>query len=658
MKRYWFKEILLADEEKSYEWIVFGGYLRQWIKELDWNQVTLCIRLGLGSSTISDWASGSKRPAPKNLVRVLDEIRREKEAQIQPADILDALFAIEYCWDDILKLVKHIPQESQSEFKRWWRGLKPEPPPPVLPPEPAPFDLIPFLEAELIVDNLVAWESYRQRRYHGAILGGISGAGKTTLAITVANDPKIRALFRGGVLWIGERLANCDNLIERLCGYVGIIRESYEEAVDAWRRWIGEPERRVLLVIDDVTSPKTVDSLLRHAGPLVSFLITTQKGQEVLNVLQIFPKDRVLYRVIHGFSPDTARAFVEKRVGRTLIDSEWFLMQQIGTKLGWYPEAVRLASGEKTEHWAVLVDEMEEGAVSFVSLESMLERTFQRIGDEYRDAVFSLTRWMDRPSAFGISYAAAIWRLRDLSETKYRLDKLERAGVVERLATGDPARLIDGLWRVLPVIARTQTGTAGLRELEKEWFEIRRGALARYIPQDPTADIRVPWQFGLWGTMWWLGTLGGNLVYRLPSKATHQKRSESRKTLIAAARLWQREREVRGISLPMEYTLLNAGRIRAVWCSFGLVWGGMLLLVEGISFLLSIHSSPVLLQVARLISALPLWLFVFLMVSYFVATQAYLAVPNLWLLYRIGVEHDGLSWVVRQARRWGMREDI
>ena len=52
---------------------------------------------------------------------------------------------------------------------------------------------------------------------------------------------------------------------------------------------------------------------------------------------------------VHGLTPTEGRALVEAVAARPLTDVEWGLVQAIGERVGWHPEALRLAAIEGRE---------------------------------------------------------------------------------------------------------------------------------------------------------------------------------------------------------------------------------------------------------------------------------------------------------------------
>ncbi|HEY1352844.1 MAG TPA: tetratricopeptide repeat protein [Ktedonobacteraceae bacterium] len=111
-------------------------------------------------------------------------------------------------------------------------------------------------------------------------LNGLPGVGKTTLAITLAHDPELRAHFKDGILWAG--LGPAPNMQGHLSRWGALLDLSSSEVsalkdTEAWavalRRMIGS--RTMLLVIDDAW--RLDDALLlKVGGPHCAHLVTTR----------------------------------------------------------------------------------------------------------------------------------------------------------------------------------------------------------------------------------------------------------------------------------------------------------------------------------------------------------------------------------------------
>lgn len=314
---------------------------------------------------------------------------------------------------------------------------------------------------------------------------------------------------------------------------------------------------------------------------------------------------------------------------------------------------LRLASGVAVAHWPGLLEELERGEFPFEGVGERVDLLLHHLSGRDRDAVVALLGWMEKPALFGVPYAAATWGSPSRQSAALQLARLERAGVVERLVSGDPLDVIDELWRVLPVVATLRRTKPRRGWLGKMRFALQRGALARRLRRYLEVEIRIPWQFVLASTLWWSVNVWREFLLDLPSG-----RRDGGRGLTAAVARWQEEGEVRGQGLPLEYSIRAYGRMRVVLFTSLLTLVAALALAVGLwSGAGLITGSPLLRSLALYLSALPLWLFLLLMVGVWIASQAYLSVPHLWLLHRIGVEHRGLAWIVRQARRWGMGEE-
>ena len=114
-------------------------------------------------------------------------------------------------------------------------------------------------------------------------LVGAGGFGKTTLARMVAHDPRVRAEFADGVVWVtvGEDAAGPD-LAAKLVSAARLFDPSAAEVTDplAAGAVLGRAlaGRRVLLVVDDVWSTAQVEPFLIGGGSVVRLFTTRQPG--------------------------------------------------------------------------------------------------------------------------------------------------------------------------------------------------------------------------------------------------------------------------------------------------------------------------------------------------------------------------------------------
>lgn len=166
-----------------------------------------------------------------------------------------------------------------------------------------------------------------------ALRGG-GGFGKTTLALEVCHDQRVREAFDDGVLWLspgqgGEvrLLAELNRLHRRLTGR----RDEFLEVDDA----VSDLSRRLaraqcLLVIDDVWGLASLQPLLRIGGPGCARLITTRLADVAL---------RWQVQVLGPMDDALALRLLQAQAGRADARALRPLLQRLG---GW-PLPLKLA---------------------------------------------------------------------------------------------------------------------------------------------------------------------------------------------------------------------------------------------------------------------------------------------------------------------------
>ena len=150
----------------------------------------------------------------------------------------------------------------------------------------------------------------------------------------------------------------------------------------------------MLLIIDDAISAEGLPPLIAGLGPQVVVLITTQQGAEIrAEVERWLPADAVMEVGIHGLTPTEGRELVEAVVGRPLTDAEWELVQEIGERVGWHPEALRLAAIEGREiGWQGMLDELRAGRMPWIEVRRLVMRQWARLHADEQEWLSALVQ--------------------------------------------------------------------------------------------------------------------------------------------------------------------------------------------------------------------------------------------------------------------------
>lgn len=286
-----------------------------------------------------------------------------------------------------------------------------------------------------LVTSLTTLGGYRQARWQAAILCGMAGIGKTAIARALADDDQVKRAFRDGIAWVdGNR--NPEDEVMRLCLGFHLEREPGERWVECWRRWASAGERRLLLIIDDAISTKGLSPLIAGLGPQAVVMITTQQGAEVrAEVERWLPAAAVMEVGVHGLTPNEGRKLVEAAVARPLTDPEWELIQEIGERVDWHPEALRLAAIEGREvGWQGMIGELRIGRVPWVEIRRLMMRQWTRLHPDKQHWLSVLVDRETPDTGFTDDEAAQCWKVENAVAGR-RLWRLEHYGLIFRNTT-------------------------------------------------------------------------------------------------------------------------------------------------------------------------------------------------------------------------------
>lgn len=281
--------------------------------------------------------------------------------------------------------------------------------------------------------SLTALSGYRQARWRAVILYGMAGIGKTAVARSLADDDQVKRPFRDGIAWV-EGSRDPEDEVMRLCLGLSLERAPGERWHECWRRWSGAAERRLMLIIDDAISAEDLPPIIAGLGPQVVVLITTRQGAEIrAEVERWLPADAIMEVGVRGLAPVEGRALVEAVVGRSLADGEWEPVQEIGERVGWHPEALRLTAIEGREiGWRGMLGELRAGRMPCDGVRRVIMKQWARLHPEQQAQIITLVESKEPGVRFTTEEAAQIWHAGTAIAARW-LRMLKSAGLVESI---------------------------------------------------------------------------------------------------------------------------------------------------------------------------------------------------------------------------------
>ena len=393
-----------------------------------WSQQELATRVGTTPINVSRWERGITSPGP-------------------------------YFQQQLCKLFEKSPGElglipEQTDATAYVQPSKPPLHDPAIPPYLT--GRHPLIGRDHLLEQL------RQRlrgNKHTALaaLHGLPGVGKTSLAITLAHDPEIRAHFCDGILWVGlgpraTVLPQLGRWKELLGGDAADVEQltSLQDLAIMLRSLIGT--RRMLLIIDDAWY---IDDALAFqvGGPACAYLLTTRfpdiayqfAAEGATPVQDLSEEDGML--LLEHFAPqvvatqaEEVRALVQAVGGLplaiTLIGSYLHRQAQNVQPRRLQSALARLTSAEERLRLAQPLAPLDRSPClppgSSLSLLAMIAISDQQLDEMARFALRSLSVLPAKPSTFSEEAALAI--------TGFPPDVLDRLSDAGLLESSEPGR--------------------------------------------------------------------------------------------------------------------------------------------------------------------------------------------------------------------------
>lgn len=424
----------------------FGEVLHGWLQQAGYNQKGLAAALGVHPSTISGWLRGHKRPDVVSLVKLLVVLRSWLGPGWSAAEALDGAALVGWDWGAVHEAAQRLQcDRAMAAFLNWWAGVRPVGRCFLRPPGPA------LRVARVVVGELAAaltaLAGYRQARWGVVVVCGLAGSGKSVLAQAVAEDEPVQRVFRDGCVW----LDGCGDVtagVERVCAALGLERRPWEGAAEAWRRWAGVGERRLLVIVDGVQDGAALRPVLAGLGAQVVALVTTRWGRAVAaEAARWVGAERVRVVVVGGLAPAEGRRLLEGVVGRGLAGSEWEWAAEVGARVGWHVEALRRAALEGREiGFAGVLGELRAGRLPWAEVRGLLEGQWGELAVAERGWLAGLLVGEAAGAWRTVGEAAALWGVAE-AVARRRLWVLAGTGLVEEEGSGEAWR-----WRVAPVV--------------------------------------------------------------------------------------------------------------------------------------------------------------------------------------------------------------
>jgi WD40 repeat protein len=243
---------------------------------------------------------------------------------------------------DVVILDERHPDHEVSR-QRLYRQLH-DPPPRRPRPFSAPNLPLYFVPRPRELDRLVARLLGPERRNPVAIttaLQGGGGFGKTTLAIALCHDQRIREAFDDGILWVQfQPQTTPAEALARLNDQIGLLDpegQRFSDLAQASARFRQLLSKRdILVVLDDVWSEAVLLPFI-HKG--TAYLITTRRQPVVATV----GADPV---IVDELLPEEATVLLSRWISREPSAEETLLLRELAAALGQWALLVELVGAE------------------------------------------------------------------------------------------------------------------------------------------------------------------------------------------------------------------------------------------------------------------------------------------------------------------------
>ncbi len=305
---------------------------------------------------------------------------------------------------------------------------------------------------------------------------GSGGVGKTTLALALAHDARVRAHFADGVLWVGlgtqNDVAGALNAWAEALGIDVTQLPEVETRATAIAQAIGL--RQMLLIIDDAWDKEAALTLRRCAGPGCACLLTTRDGyiakqfaakpDRVSKVLPLGSTDA--FALVQALAPEACAANpVEVKKLAHQVGGLPLALELLGSYLA-IPEHTEFAElrADSLAHLAdpharLQLAQQRLGDKQAFSLQAVIELSLYDLNDAAQHAWDALGAFAHKPATFSLAAAKAVGQCDAAT-----LATLLRRNLLERVEGGEDLTL----HQTLAEAAQARLTSAGAMEAARQ----------------------------------------------------------------------------------------------------------------------------------------------------------------------------------------------